>query len=169
MICVVRNASFFLLSPFDDGRSWTGQAATFVTTPTALTINQVLSPTCMFARAMHAFLFGRMVAAPATAVAGGAATSVLPLLCPLNPRISLFNVDIFFFFACVLLCFFRSRSSLLWGKTLSEHFFWDPDEEGEVFVPPQNGTAINPIKVCVCGWTPFITPSPPVGRSLHLY
>lgn len=34
-------------------------------------------------------------------------------------------------------------------KTLSGQFFWDPDEEGEVFIPPQEGgiKPTNPIKV----------------------
>lgn len=34
------------------------------------------------------------------------------------------------------------------SKTVSGQYFWDPDEEGEVFVPPQDGSkAVNPIKV----------------------
>lgn len=37
----------------------------------------------------------------------------------------------------------------LYSKTLSGEYFWDSDEEGEVFVPPQEGgaKAVNPIKV----------------------
>ncbi|CAM9321320.1 unnamed protein product [Sphacelaria rigidula] len=37
-------------------------------------------------------------------------------------------------------------------ETVSGQYFWDPDEEGEVFVPPQDGSkAVNPIKILTGG------------------
>lgn len=37
-------------------------------------------------------------------------------------------------------------------QTTSGRYFWDCDEEGEVFIPPLDGdvSSFNPMKVCLC-------------------